>query len=331
MKQLNILSLVVLLSLPLLLIFSCGKESSIRDYYVVTQTTPLYQHVTLSGSYRQSIEAGTEIRVEETFGKCVSIDFHGHTRYIDIRHVKKLDVPIEEKTVTETSQLPPRVQQILFEYANYRQWPFWAITLGALVIAALGTLGAIRLENSIADYKDYYFEKCDRFYLWTFLVGFILGVWYFFAPESTEGILYRLDFIRLPLNGEGNKTVWFIFILCCTLALFNLSTLLRSLKRYGISGIVVYGYNTIFGAMTLLLSLYVASASMIILIIVAIAYFAMGALEGLATAGSASMPQLSQAERDKRYKDRNDRARKEASNLEHYHRTSKMRDPNQWK
>ena len=317
--------------LVLLLLSGCDKPRLLTHYMVINET-PLYHHVTLSGTYRQSVQPGDTLLLEQVFSNCISVDFHGHTRYLKLNDVREIVVKPEERIVSESSPLPPLVQQFMLKYANFWRWPFWAITAGLAVILFL--MFSIGMGTQISYSVDHEKEApgLELFPVFSFGIGVLLGVWHFFLPETTQGAIYHLDFLRV-FEGEATRTAWFLFGMGCLFVLLNLWLLIRMLVKYFSYAWFLYPFYTLMGATALVTAVFMATASMVVLIVATMIYFGFsmlgGAASGLANAGSGSSSAALSQEQEIAKRDREALKRRQLNQAE-WHRVYKGEnvDPN---
>ena len=262
-----------------LFLFGCS-EPKILDYYEVTKKTPLYKHVTLSGHYDNSLAKGDTIIVEKVFSKSVSTYIDGDKRYVKIQDIKKIEFAAEEKIISETSELSPQAQQFKLKYANYWDWPFWAITVGLCVVIFLGFSMGMGTQISLSIDNGWDQPEPEFYPVWTFIIDLVLGVWYFIFPETTEGVIYKLKFLSIPPVGE-TYTAWIVLCLFCMMLILNVILFVRLLKRFKKYVLFLYPFYTILGLVTLVFALYLATASIVIFIVAVVAFFAVSSASGI--------------------------------------------------
>jgi|GEM_PF-5738125 len=303
---------------------SCSKPELLTDKYVTIKKTPLYQHVTVSGSYYDHLEKGDTIYAKDTFENCISLKVNGKKRYVLLKDLKKIDLAPEEVIVSETSPLPPLAQQFLYKYVNYWKWPFWVIGIGLFVLIFLLFSMGIGFEASFSADMNLSDPGIELFPILTFLAGLIVGVWYFFAPETTQRVIYFAEFMEI---WPESNTAWLVLILSVLIVLLNIRLLIRNLWRYKGYGLYVYGIYTLFGIAALAFAMFLAIASIVVLILGTLIFFGLNVLSGLAdTSGSYSPREKTQAERDRENREK-DMARKRELARGHYINTGEHRDP----
>lgn len=312
--------------IPIMLVFivffsGCENEKVIPDYYLVKKETYVFRHVTLSGYSIAQLQQGDTIRVVQTFTKSAAISFNGDRRYVSLSDIEKLNIPVELVTVTETSEIPPEAQQFLFHYANYEKWQFWAITAGLIVILFGARYAGMFLMVMLSEAIGREVDDEEKFLKYAFFGGFIIGVWYIFYPETTEGIIYRLDFLRFDEQGLTNTS----YIIVSALAVFllsNITLLFRTIKYTGKYFAVPYLFYTIFGAIAFIAALYLATASYIALII----YFIYEVITAKTDSSGYYSSSSGGSSQEELVKKSNERNRKNA-----YEREKIQQKENEWK
>ncbi len=277
----------------ILLLSGCDKPKLLTHYEVVRET-PLYSHITLS-MYFNSAAPGDTLTVLKTFDNCISTKVHGRKRYVKLEDLRLIEVAPEERIISNTSPLPPVAQQFMMKYANFWNWRFWAIIAGLAVTLFL--MFSIGMGTQISYSVDHETEApgLELFPVFSFGIGVLIGVWHFLAPETTEGALYHLDFLRVFADEDPSRTAWFLFAMGGLFVLFNLWLLIRMLVKYFSYSWVLYPFYTLMGVTALLSAVYMATASIVVLIAGTVVYFgfsmlggAMGAVGNIGSGGSAS-------------------------------------------
>lgn len=254
-----------------MLFVSCAG-SNIPDFYLVVNKTTVHKNHTFSSSHLEFLQAGDTIRVTGISGQFVKFNYYGEILYAELKDLKKLDIPEDERRISDTSSIPKDLQRKIYRLTDYRSWEFWTISGVLLFLFAGARFVSIFLLSFFASLLDKEVWKEEKYPVYGFGVGLIPALWLVILPDTSRDVLYTMFFI--DFNADGSFTSYVIKLSAAVFIVSNMFMLYRRVMENGIFFPFTYTYLTLMGLLAYIFALFTASGSIAALILLgALFYF----------------------------------------------------------
>jgi len=259
-----------------------------------------------------TLKKGDTITSKSNFENWKKVYYKGSMAYVDSTYLKRIlradEIALELKKDSFSSI---GIFSLIDKYAHWNSFKFWLITIVLLVISyILFIYGAslIRGSDSIERWVDMGFTGVNFLPYAAIIIGGLFGIAYFFYPKDVQVAMYVDNIWKWPA-GKG-FLYWYLWLLFYTFSITTIILGIYDLVIFRLFAFVRLVYFIFTCSFVFITMIFVANASIVILLLIGGIYFGMGILSA-SPSQSPIDPEEAEEEERERQRVVNERQRKE--------------------